>query len=332
MATLYLSEQGATLRKEQNRLVVEHDGAVLAEIHDFKVERVVVFGNVQLSTPAIAYLLDRGIDTVFLSQRGRLKGRLAAIESKNVALRMLQYERSHDARLAFDIARAIVAAKISNCSAVLARHQRNHAECDFTGETAQLAAFIKRAAQAPQVNALRGIEGQAAVIYFQGFARMLRRGITFERRTRRPPTDPINSLLSFGYALLYNEAIGALTAASCDPYIGFYHALHYGRCSLALDLMEEMRPVAIDRLALNLANLEVIKPADFTKGEGGGLFLDGEGRKRFLREYERMMGAEFADRRSNERTSLRRALHQQALAMQRAITQGGAYQPFQGWH
>jgi CRISPR-associated protein Cas1 len=149
---------------------------------------------------------------------------------------------------------------------------------------------------------------------------------------RRPPTDPINSLLSFGYALLYNEAIGALTAAGCDPYIGFYHALHYGRCSLALDLMEEMRPVAVDRLALNLANLEVIKPVDFTKGEGGGLFLDGEGRKRFLKEYERMLGAEFADRRSGERTSLRLALHQQALAMQRAIAQGGAYQPFQGWH
>lgn len=137
--------------------------------------------------------------------------------------------------------------------------------------------------------------------------------------------------MSFGYALLYNEAIGALTAAGCDPYIGFYHTLHYGRCSLALDLMEEMRPIAIDRLALNLANLEVVKTKDFTKGEGGGLFLDGEGRKRFLREYERMMCAEFADFRNGERTSLRHALHQQALAMQRAIVQRDDYQPFQGW-
>src|SRR5438128_1495152 len=103
MATLYLSEQGATLRKEQNRLVAEQDGDVLAEIHDFKVERVVIFGNVQLSTQAIAYLLDRGIDTVFLSQRGRLKGRLTPIESKNVALRLLQYESAHDAQLALAI-------------------------------------------------------------------------------------------------------------------------------------------------------------------------------------------------------------------------------------
>src|SRR5215470_10693957 len=98
MATLYLSDQGATLRKEQNRLVVVRDEVTLAEIHDFKVERVVVFGNVQLSTQAIAYLLDRGIDTAFLSQRGRLKGRLAPIESKNVALRLQQYERAHDQR------------------------------------------------------------------------------------------------------------------------------------------------------------------------------------------------------------------------------------------
>jgi CRISPR-associated protein Cas1 len=169
-------------------------------------------------------------------------------------------------------------------------------------------------------------------IEFQGFARMLRRQMQFKKRTRRPPTDPVNSLLSFAYTLLYNEAISALTAIGADPYLGFYHTLHYGRCSLALDLIEEMRPLAADRLALNLVNLEIVKADDFTSDGDRGVFLSADGRKRFLREYERMMTAEFNHRRSGERTCLRRALHEQALAMQRAIVQGTPYQTFKGWH
>jgi CRISPR-associated protein Cas1 len=332
MATLYLTEQGTTLRKEQNRLVVERDGATLSEIHDFKVERVVVFGNVQLTTQAMSYLLDRGIDTALLSLRGRLKGRLAPLESKNVLLRVRQYERAADRQFALEMARAIVVGKIANCGEVLARHQRNHPETDFSTEVSQLAILTKKAARTSPIESLRGIEGQAAAVYFEGFRRMLRRGMLFSKRTRRPPKDPVNSLLSFGYALMFNESISALVAVGFDPYIGFYHGANYGRCSLALDLMEEMRPVVADRLALNVANREVVKADDFTKGEDGGVYLDGDGRKRFLREYERMMCAEFTSRRSGERTSFRRALHEQALAMQRTITQEITYQPFQGWH
>lgn len=332
MATLYLTEQGTTLRKEQNRLVVERDGQILSEIHDFKVERVVVFGNVQLTTQAMSHLLARGIETTLLSLRGRLKGRLAPLESKNVLLRLRQYERTADRRFALDMARAIVGGKIVNCSQVLARHQRNHPECDFSGELAQLAETNRKASQVQSIESLRGIEGQAAAVYFEGFARMLRRSMLFSKRTRRPPKDPVNSLLSFGYALLFNEAIAALTAAGFDPYVGFYHGASYGRCSLALDLMEEMRPIIADRLALNVANREVVKPEDFARGEDGGIYLDGEGRKRFLREYERMMSAEFTSRRTGERASFRRALHEQGLAIQRCVTQGAAYKPFQGWH
>ena len=332
MATLYLTQQGATLRKEQNRLVVEYEDRVIAEMHDFKVERVVVFGNVQLTSQAIAFLLDRGIDTAFLSMRGRLKGRLAPLESKNSLLRLQQYERIRDPRFTLAVAQALVTGKIANCRELLARHQRNHPECDLGQETAQLESLGRRAGQQSALDKLRGIEGQAAAVYFSGFARMLRRGQPFNKRTRRPPTDPVNALLSFGYALLYNEAVAALVSIGFDAYLGFYHQPRYGRVSLALDLMEEMRQLVVDRLVLSLINREVFKAADFQKGDDGGVYLSEESRKRFLREYERAVSTEFVSRQTNARTSFRRAIYEQALVMQKTVMQGAAYQPFQGWH
>lgn len=332
MATLYITEQGTTLRKVDNRLLVERDETPLLEIHDFKVERVVVFGNVQLTTQAISFLLERGIDTSFLSASGKLKGRLASLASKNITLRVRQFARAGEAEFAAALARAIVAGKIANCGEVLARHQRNHPGCDLSAETRQLRALGQKVQGVSSRDSLRGIEGQAAAAYFQGFARMLRRPLNFRKRTRRPPTDPVNALLSFGYTLLYNEAIGALVTVGFDPYLGFYHTLRYGRCSLALDLIEELRPLTIDRLTLNLINMEILRREDFQGEEGRGTLLSAEGRKRFFREYERLMSAEFAHRQTNERTSLRRALHEQAAALQRSVMEGGPYQGFKGWH
>ena len=332
MTTLYITEQGATLRKEANRLVVERDDVKLAEVHDFKVERVVIFGNIQITTQAMALLLDRGIDTAIVSQRGRLKGRLAPLASKNITLRLRQFERLSDKRFGLDLARATVSGKVANCLEILTKHQRNHPECDFTAHVAEMAAMRERAQLAGTVDSLRGIEGQAAAIYFHGFGQMLRRGFKFEARSRRPPRNPVNALLGFGYTLLYNEAIAALVSLGFDPYVGFYHKIHYGRCSLALDLMEDFRPVVVDRLALNLINLEAIKPADFETQQDGAVLLNQEGRKRFLKEYERLITAEFSHRKTGEKTTLRRALYGQASVMQRAVFDGIPYETFRGWH
>jgi CRISPR-associated protein Cas1 len=332
MPTLYITDQQARLGKTHNRLVVERDNVKLAEIHDFKVERVVIFGNVQVSTQAMAFLLDRGIDTTFLSYHGKLKGRLAPLASKNAFLRVRQYERARDTRFAAEVAGAIVSGKIDNSSEVLARHQRNHPECKFQLELSLLARLSVKASEKPDIDALRGIEGQAAAIYFKGFPRMLRRSMDFTKRTRRPPTDPINALLSFAYTLMYNEAIGALVSVGFDPYLGFLHSLDYGRCSLALDLIEELRALIADRLVLNVTNLEVVKANDFTGDGVQGIQIKDAARKRFLNEYERLMTSEFPHRRTGERMNFRRVLHDQALAMQRTVTQGATYLPFRGWH
>ncbi len=331
MATLYLTEQGATLRKEQRRLVIEKDGQILDEIHEFKVERVVIFGYIQITTQVIGDLLMRGVDTAFLNMQGQLKGRLAALASKNVPLRMRQYERVHDSAYSLEVARAMVKGKIANCSAVLARHQRNHPECDFRNDIDRLAGLMDEAVRKQSLDSLRGVEGHSAAVYFQCYGRMFRRHLRFDKRTRRPPVDPVNSMLSFGYSLMYNEAISALVAVGFEPYLGFYHGINYGRCSLALDLMEEFRHITIDRLVASLANLEVFKPEDFSKGDDGGVYLEGESRKRFLREYERLMLAEFIHGGTRERLSFRRSLHNQALALERSLLRGDPYEPFQGW-
>ncbi len=331
MATIYLTEQNTTLRKEANRFVIERDEQKLAEIHEFKVERVVVFGNVQLTTATIAYLLERGIDTAFLSTHGKLKGRLEPLATKNVSLRLRQYQRAADLAFTTAMARAFIAGKIANCQVMLARQQRNHTECQLHDEIGQLSKLKQRLPQVSSRETLRGIEGQAAAVYFDGFAKTLRRGVSFNKRTRRPPTDPVNALLSFGYTLLYNEAISALTVIGCDPYLGFYHTAHFGRCSLALDLMEEFRALVADRLALNLINLNIITPDDFIEVEQGGQHLSDAARKRFLREYERLVNAEFLAQPENSKMTLRRALYEQALVVRRAVMRGQPYQPFQGW-
>jgi CRISPR-associated protein Cas1 len=330
MPTLYVAEQGTTVRKDQNRLVVERDGRVLASIHDFKIERVVVFGNVQVTTQAMALLMDRGIDTAFISLAGRLKGRLVPIASKNVTLRLNQYERSRDRDYTLSVARAIVAAKIANCIQVLFRYQRHRADAAFAGEAGSLTRLRKEASQARSIDSLRGLEGQAAAVYFDCFGRLLRRGFEFDKRTRRPPKDPINAMLGFGYALLYNEAISAVSACGFDPYVGFYHSVRYGRCSLALDLMEEMRPLTVDRLVLYLANTETIGPGRFRRDEGSVL-LDSEARKRFLAEYEQTMGSEFTNHVTGKQTSLRLSLYEQAQRLVKSVMNQAGYNPFQGW-
>ncbi|MBL8194168.1 MAG: CRISPR-associated endonuclease Cas1 [Blastocatellia bacterium] len=332
MPTLYLTEQGATLSKDHNRLVVEMGSTVITEIHEFKVERVVIFGHIQLTTQVIAYLLNRGIDTAFLTMQGKLKGRLAPIATKNVPLRVRQYDFARDSSFPLTIAKAMVIGKLANSASVLARFQRNHPEYNFSDPISNLVALRSDAYRKQTMDSLRGVEGHGAALYFQCFSKMLLGELQFNKRTRQPPTDPVNAMLSFGYTLLYNEAISALVSIGFDPYIGFYHGINYGRCSLALDLIEEFRHLVIDRLIINLVNNKVLVANDFTAMPDGAVYLEGEARKKFLKEYEKYVTTEFTHLRTAEKTSFRRALHDQALELQRTLMRSQPYTPFEGWH
>ncbi|HXF06603.1 MAG TPA: CRISPR-associated endonuclease Cas1 [Blastocatellia bacterium] len=326
MTSLYLTEQGSVVRQTGDRLIVCRNGEPLAELPLLKIERVIVFGHVHLTTGAISALLRHGIDTTFLSWHGRLKGRLVPLESKNIPLRLAQYERTRDQQFTIGLARKIVAAKVQSSLRVIQRYRRNHPDWDDQEAIFALEQVLGSIDRAVTLDSLRGLEGHAASIYFSSYGRMFRRSLRFDKRSRRPPRDPINAALSLGYSLLFGEAVAVVSSIGFDPYLGFLHAPDYGRCSLALDLMEEFRAAIVDRLVLTLFNNEVLLPEDFTTGEG--VWFSPEAKKRFLSEYEGVMQRAFISRHTGHRTTFRRLLWGQAEHLAETVKTGSAYTPY----
>jgi CRISPR-associated protein Cas1 len=329
MANLYLIEQGSVLRKTGDRLIVEKDDAELLEVECFKIDTVFLFGNVHVTTPALTELLEHGIELALLTQGGRLKGQLTPPKAKNVLLRMAQYQQSQEPAVAMGLARAFVSGKIRNSLALLTRQHRNYPERGFTPYREELDRLLNSVATAEPLDSLRGFEGTAARNYFAGFALACRTELAFEGRRRRPPTDPINALLSFGYTLVGAELTSLLDAMGFDPYIGFYHQLDYGRPSLALDLLEEFRVPAVDRLVLNLANLRTLQASDFVVDEeSGGLRLDRKSIGKFFRAYDGHLNKEVSDKMTGVAISLRKAFRRQAEHLAAHLTRGETYVPF----
>lgn len=326
MATLYLTEQGAVLRKTGERLIVEKEDQELLDIECFKVDTIFVFGNVHVTTPALTTLLDHGIELAFLTMTGRLKGQLTPPKAKNVLLRVAQYQKLQEMAFALELARSFVRGKVQNALALLTRQHRNYPERGFEPYRQELTRLLPRLATAPTLETLRGLEGTAARTYFQGFGLACRTELAFPGRRRRPPTDPINALLSFGYTLINAELTSLLDAMGYDPYIGFFHQLDYGRPSLALDLLEEFRVPAVDRLVLNLTNLRVLQQEDFVVDkDSGGLRLQRQALGKFFRAYEEHLNREFVDKSCGETTTLRKSFRRQAERLAAHMTRGELY-------
>lgn len=324
MTVLYVVEQGAVVQKEGERLVVRKEGRPLASVPVFKVDSVVVFGGVQVSTQAIALLLGNGVELAFMSMDGRLKGRLMPAESRNVLLRLQQYQRYHDADFRLKLGRAVVRGKLSNARALIVRYARNHPEAPLAGPLRSLEDSLAQVDSAADLESLRGIEGHGAAAYFTAFARMVTGELRFSGRSRRPPGDPVNALLSLGYSLLTHEMFGAVAARGLDPYLGFYHDVRYGRPALALDLVEEFRAAVVDRTVLSLVNRRVFGPEDFEEGEEGGVFLTKEAFRRFLAAYEERLSGPGP---ANLEGGWRAAFREQVGRLVRAVRWGEAYEP-----
>jgi len=329
VANLYLTEQGSVLRKTGDRLIVEKDGNELLEIECFKLDTVLVFGNVQITTPALTHLLQHDIELVLLTVGGHLKGQLTPPKAKNVLLRMAQYRLSQDCSFSLGLARQIVRCKLENSRALLARHHHNHPDRGFEIYRQELNRLAAKITGAQTMESLRGFEGSSARAYFEGFSLACRKELAFDGRRRRPPTDPINALLSLGYTLVGSELTSLLDGMGYDPYIGFYHQLDYGRPSLALDLLEEFRVPAVDRLVLNLTNLEALRKDDFINDEEtGGLKLKRDPLVKFFRAYEEHLNRKFKNSVSGDNTTLRKSLQRQAERLASNLTQGEPYTPF----
>jgi CRISPR-associated protein Cas1 len=295
MATLYVVEQGAEISCDGERLEVRRAGELLGSAPLIKLDDVVIFGNVGLSTPAIKRLLDRGIDVTFLTVEGRYHGRLVGQVTAHVALRQAQYARAASEAWALRMAQACVEGKLRNQRAVLQRFARNraHAPSEALAAAEALDGYLARVGRTTQISSLLGVEGSATARYFSGLRSLLDAQWNFEARRRRPPTDPVNVLLSLGYTLLAHRALGAVQATGLDPYLGCLHKLDYGRPSLALDLMEEFRPILVDSLVLRVCADGRLTPQDFAPGaEERPIVLSDDGKRRFLAAFEERMNTE----------------------------------------
>ena len=291
--TLYVTLPDAWLRLDNDTLRIEVERETRLRVPLHHLTAVVCFGHVGLSAPLMHRLADEGIALVLLDSNGRFKARLEGAVSGNVLLRQAQFARGADAAFTLDMERSFVAGKIKNTRQVLqrgAREAKSEAEAAvLTRRADDLAASLRALPEAAALDAVRGVEGEAARQYFSGLPLLvradLREHFTMDGRTRRPPRDRFNALLSFLYAMWMNDCRSALEAAGLDPQVGFLHALRPGRAALALDLMEEFRPWA-DRLALTLINRGQLAANYFVLREGGGVSLQPDARKTVVVAYQ----------------------------------------------
>lgn len=292
--TLYITSENACLKKDGENLVVEIEGAERARAPLHMLASLVTFGAIFISPALIGACARAGISLVLLDRVGRFEARIEGPVSGNVLLRRAQYVAA-DAPL--NIVRSLVIGKVANQRAVLMRALRDYG-AEYTSDTrAGLEAATHRMARIARqaefgdetTDTLRGLEGEAASLYFGCFDALIRvpePEMHFNGRSRRPPLDAVNALLSFLYTLLTHECRSALESVGLDPAVGFLHRDRPGRPSLALDLMEEMRPVLADRLALSLINRRQVGPIDFETREGGAIMMSDEARRTVLTAWQ----------------------------------------------
>jgi len=346
MPPLYITTQGAKLCYRKRQLIVEKEDAdaqrprELAAVPAVHVEQVLIFGHASITPPALDHLLEREVDVVFLTLHGHYKGRLVGPAGGNSRLRLRQYERALDPAWALETARAIVVGKLHNTRTLLRRYARRQtSEVCQTSEVSPLIAaadeldgLMARAGRCNAVGSLNGVEGRGAAVYFGVFRRLIQGDEwEFTGRNRRPPRDPVNALLSFGYTVLSHNVESAARAVGLDPYIGFLHQVAYNRPSLALDLVEEFRPIVVDSVVLRCLNNNIVRPAHFRFDAEGEypVLLDDEGRGLFIRELEARFNLEFKHPDSQERVTYRRCFELQARQLARALQSGAVYRPFQ---
>ena len=326
MPPLYLVQQNTKIRIRNRRVQVEDDTVEppkeLVSLPLAQVEQVVIYGNVGLPTPAIDAVLEQNVDVIFLSQRGEYRGRLVGNVTPHVPLRRAQYARTGEPGFVLEMAKCFVTAKLAHQRALLQRHNRERSDPEIESVVEQMRVAIENVPRKTALSALLGVEGSAAAAYFRGLRRLFDPKWKFDDRNRRPPRDPVNVLLSFGYTLLAESASSAVQTVGLDPYAGFLHELAYNRPALGLDLLEEFRPV-VDGVVLWCLNSGQLSLDDFSPGPPERpIVLETQGQRRFLQAYEQRMDAKFTHPLRQLQFPLRQCLIEQARQLANCITSG----------
>lgn len=319
--TLYITRQESYLHKERETIVIKSGDEKLAQFPALTIGNILCFGQVSVSPFLMGYCAEQGMGLAFYTEYGRFLARVQGKQTGNVLLRRAQYRWADDEAKSVAIARLMVAAKIGNSRAVLLRELRNHGDNALLKEAAaRLAISLRRARHVNSVAELLGIEGDAASTYFSIFNELLRgSGFAFGGRVRRPPTDPVNALLSFVYSLITQECVSALQGVGLDPFVGFLHQDRPGRASLALDLLEEFRASWADRFVLTLINRRQIQLNDFVTEASGAVRLTDDARKQLLVAYQERKQVEIMHPYLEEQVPIGLLPHCQAMLLARHI-------------
>lgn len=337
--TLYVTKENAWLRKEGENAVISVNREEQGRVPMHLLGGIVCFGAVGATPQLIGHCARKGVSLSFLSRNGRFLARITGPVSGNVKLRRAQYRCADNGDKATRLARDFVLGKLLNQRTVVRRALRDHQskmdeEARYRLDSSQrrLGNAARRAANESVKNALRGIEGESARIYYSVFDDLIRRPdpeFSFESRSRRPPLNPVNALLSFLYSLLMHDCRSALETVGLDPAVGFLHEDRPGRPSLALDLMEELRPVLADRVCLTLINRQQITPDDFATAISGSVTLSDEARKTVLVTYQDRKSRELTHAFLGEKTTLGLVPFVQARLLARRIRgELDGYPPF----
>lgn len=326
MSILYITDQGAVITKLDGRVVVRKGKEILEDLPARDVERVVIFGNAHITTPAMRFFLDQGIDVSLLSSHGRYQGRLQPGFCKDAELRRMQYRQSCNEKMCLAISKSIVSGKLKNMETLLKRQKGQ------TRQIVQALHTMKRAlvdlCNATNLDAVRGYEGSCAAMYYKAFSSILPEGFCFETRSRQPPADKTNVLLSLGYTLLYNTFYAMVNIVGLDPYQGFFHQTHHGHAALASDLMEEFRSIIVDSVVLLVVNKGEITRRDFSEKDGR-ILLGEDGLKKYLSRYETRIRSEIIHPTQKIKLSYYQCIEAQVRRLARVVSgREKTYVPF----
>lgn len=319
--TLYITRQESYLHKDRETIVIKQGDEKLGQFPALTIGNILCFGQVSVSPFLMGYCGEQGIGLSFYTEYGKFLARVQGKQTGNVLLRRAQYRWADNEEKSVSIARLLVAAKIANSRTVLMREVRNHGDNPLLNDAVdKLATSLRRAQHAKSVAEAMGIEGDAAAAYFGVFNELLRgSGFAFGGRVRRPPTDPVNALLSFVYSLITHECSSALMGVGLDPYVGFLHQDRPGRASLALDLLEEFRAPWADRFVLTLINRRQVQLNDFVTEASGAVRLTDDARKTLLTAYQERKQTEIMHPYLEESVPIGLLPHCQAMLLARHI-------------
>lgn len=324
--TLFVTTQGSYLSKKGDTVLVSQDHETKLRVPIHNLDSIVCFGNVSCSPFLMGLCGERNVGLSFLTENGRFLARVHGPVNGNVLLRREQYRRADNPVSSAEIARSVVTAKIANSRIVLQRALRDRP--DLADNTAlksavdDLQLYVKQLQEKGAVDGIRGLEGHTSATYFRVFDLLINSNeehFFFRKRSRRPPLDNMNALLSFLYTLLVHDVSSALEAVGLDPAVGYLHRDRPGRPGLALDLMEELRAYLADRLALSLVNRQQVKPGGFTRTESGAVTMDDETRKTVLVAWQKRKQEEITHLFLQEKVCIGLLAHVQAQLLARYL-------------